>query len=414
MGTLFLHNSDLVYIWAEYMFFFITVLTFISWRTNFNLVPEVVSDVFEEKPFSSWMFFAATEEKTEKATPHRKQDARKKGQVAKSSDLNSAIVLMVIIISIYYIRGYIGLNITEFFQHMLSKEILSTLTSEQFFILYKLSLFLCFKILAPIFVIAMFFGLLSNFLQVGFVFAVEGIKPKLSNISPLSGFKKMFSKKAIFEFAKTLLKVSIIGLVIYKLVKDNFPAILHLINMDIVSTINYLENFIYQVGITAVGVFLIIAIFDFAYQKWEFSQSLKMSKYEVKKEMHQQEGDPLIKAKLREKQRSIAMRRMMQSIPEATVVVTNPTHLAIALKYDEKVMEAPQIIAKGASYLAERIKEKAGEHNIPIIEDKLVARSLYKSSEIGEYVPIELYQAVAGILAAIYSMKNRGARNGKI
>jgi len=405
------NNDYLACNFIAYILFINIILRIYCWQYKYSLVPAVT---IGELPSANWMLFASSEEKTEPATPHRRQEARKKGQVARSSDLNAAIVLLSIIMLIYVLRDYLGVNIAGYVQHILSKEMTSTINSDQIFDIYRLTLYLCFKIMAPIFVIAILFGLAANFLQVGFMFASEAVNPKLSNIDPIEGLKKIFSKRALFDFLKTLLKILVVGLVVYYLAKNNFPTLLQLINMDTVSTVDYLEKIIYKICITACLAFLIVAALDFAYQKWQFDQTLKMSKDEIKKEMKQTEGDPLIKSKLREKQRLIAMRRMMQSVPEATVVITNPTHLAVALKYDDKVMQAPQIIAKGADHIAVRIKEKAVENKIPIYEDKPLARSLYKDSEIGDYVPVELYHAVASVLAAIYSLKrNRGAGNGE-
>jgi flagellar biosynthetic protein FlhB len=384
----------------EYIILAYTMLIFNMWPNKFGLV---TADLPNEASFNSWVLFASTEEKTEAATPHRQQEARKKGQVGKSPDLNGAIVILAIVITLYITRGYIGLNISEYLQQILVNEVTTALSTAQLINVYKFTLYVCFKIMAPMFAIALLIGLAANFLQVGFIFSSEAIKPKLSNISALEGFRRIFSKRALFDFLKTLMKITIIGLVIYNLVKDEFPKLLFLPNMSIGAIANYSNTFIFRVCITAGMVYLIISVFDFAFQKWQFNQTLKMSKYEVKNEMKQTEGDPLIKSRLREKQRLIAMRRMMQSVPEATVVITNPTHLAVALKYDDNKMQAPQIVAKGASYIAEKIKEKAAENKIPIIEDKPLARSLYKGSEIGDYVPVELYQAVAGVLAAIYA-----------
>ena len=377
---------------------------YLYWRTSLCLVPE---SPMEQSVGSASIFFAATEEKTEQATPYRKQEARKKGQVAKSSDLNAAVIVMSIIAVLYSCRGYWGNNISGYVQYILSKEMNTALSSTQFFNLYKLTLYLCLKIMAPIFGAVIIFGLLVNFMQVGLVVSFEGMKPKLSNINPIEGAKRIFSKRALFEFLKTLLKVFVIGLILYNLVKKVFPQLLTLSEMNLVSSSDYLIKLIFRIGITAAGIFLVIAILDFVYQKWEFGRSLRMSKDEIKKEMKQTEGDPLIKAQIRQKQRMMSMNRMMQSIPEATVVVTNPTHLAVVLKYDDKIMDAPQIVAKGAGYVAVKIKEKASEYNIPIVEDKPLARSLFKSSEIGDFVPVDLYQAVAGVIAAIYSLHKK-------
>lgn len=387
-----------------YVLVFLISGAFLYWQTGLCFVPECS---IGQSPCSASMYFAATDEKTEAATPHRREEARQKGQVAKSSDLNAAVVVLAIIAVLYSLRGYFGENITGYIQQILSNEIGTSLSSVQFFNVYKLTLIFCLKIMAPIFGAAIVFGLLVNFLQVGMLVAFEGLKPQLSHISPIEGFKRIFSKKALFEFFKTLLKVIVIGLITYNLVQKAFPQILTLLDMDLVSSSDYLIKLTFRVGVTAAGTFLIIAMLDYVYQKWEYGRSLRMSIDEVKKEMKQTEGDPLIKAKIREKQRMMSMGRMMQSIPEATVVVTNPTHLAVVLKYDEEQMEAPQVVAKGAGYVAAKIKEKASEYKIPIVEDKPLARSLYKVTEIGDFVPVELYQAVAGIIAAIYALRKK-------
>jgi len=389
---------------CEYGLAFFRRLACFQWQTGLCLAPE---GLMEQSVCPPWIYFAATEEKTEPATPHRKQESRKKGQVARSTDLNAAVVVLAIIVALHSLSGYVGENLAAYVRHILSGEMGTALSSEQFFNVFKLTLNLYLRIMAPIFVVAVIFGLLVNFMQVGMVVAFEGIKPKLSNINPIEGFKRIFSRKALFEFAKILLKVFVIGLVAYSVVSKAFDQILVLVDANLVSSLAFLNTLAFRVGVAATGTFLVIAVADLFYQKWKFNQSLKMSKYEIKKEIKQTEGDPLIKAKLREKQRMMSMRRMMQSIPEATVVVTNPTHLAVALKYDEDEMDAPQIVAKGAGYTAEKIKEKAAEHNIPIVEDKPLARSLYSSSEIGDFVPVELYQAVAGVIAAIYALKNK-------
>jgi flagellar biosynthetic protein FlhB len=367
-----------------------------------------------EEGFAYWLFFADSEEKTEPATPYRKQEARKKGQVAKSTDLNAALVIMAIMAALYIARGYIGLSMMGFVQNILTGDMTSNLDTGQFIAIYKYALYSCFKFMAPILATGVFIGLAANLMQVGFVISSEAISPKLSNINPLQGLKRIFSKRALFEFIKTLLKLTVISLVIYNQVKALYPSLLVLPNMNTGSMISYLVKVTFKVCIVAGMVYLVIAAIDFVFQKWQQAQNLKMSKYEIKTEMKQTEGDPFIKSRIREKQRMLAMRRMIQSVPDATVVITNPTHLAVALKYDDNTMQAPQIIAKGAGYVAEKIKEKAAENTVPIVEDKPLARSLYSGSDIGDYVPVELYRAVAGILAAIYmQQRNRGAGNGQ-
>jgi flagellar biosynthetic protein FlhB len=359
----------------------------------------------EKKIFINLQLFASSEEKTEEATPHRKQEARKKGQVARSSDLNGAVVIMAMILFLYFTRGYFYDNLMGFIQHIFSEELLVPFNDSQLLRLYKLILNSYLKIMLPVFAIAVVCGLLANFLQIGFLFSPEAIKPKASNINPIEGFKKMFSKKALVEMCKALFKIVIVGLVVFNIIKSKFENLFFLPDMDINAIVAYLGKLIFQIALGAGLIFIIIAVLDLCFQKWEFKQNLKMSKYEVKQEMKQTEGDPQIKSKLKEKQRQLAMGRMMESVPEATVVVTNPTHFAVALKYEDG-MEAPEVLAKGADYIAKKIKEKAEENNIPIVENKNIARMLYKNVEIGEHIPVELYQAVAEILAALYNMKN--------
>lgn len=351
-----------------------------------------------------WLLMAETEEKTEPATPHKKQQARRKGQVAKSADLNGAMVTCAVIATVFALRGYLGSETMGFIYQVYDMNTMTTLDSAAFMDLYQVMLVAGFKVLTPILGVALVFGLLANYLQVGFIFSGEAVTPKLSHINPVEGFKRIFSKRALFEIVKTLLKITVIGAVVYTLGRKEFANFLLVPNMSNGAMIDYFSRSLFRICITAAMVFLVIAVLDLAYQKWQFNRDQRMSKTELKMEMKQTEGDPLIKSRLRQKQRLIAMRRTMQRVPEATVVITNPTHMAIALRYED-AMEAPEVIAKGAGYMAQKIKETAREHRIPVIEDKPLAHSLYASTEAGDYIPVELYQAVAVVLAAIYQQQ---------
>lgn len=360
-----------------------------------------------------WLLMAETEEKTEPATPHKKQQARKKGQVAKSADLNAAMVACAVIATVFALRGYLGSQTIGLIYQVFDLATIATLDVDAVVDLYRTLLVVCFRILGPILGVALVFGLLANYLQVGFIFTGEALTPKLSHINPIEGFKRIFSKRALFEIVKTLLKITVIGTVIYNLGKKEFHNFLLVPNMSNGSLIEYFSQTLFRICFLAGMVFLIIAVLDFAYQKWQFNRDQRMSKTELRMEMKQTEGDPLIKSRLRQKQRLMAMRRTIQKVPEATVVITNPTHMAIALGYDENTMDAPEVIAKGAGYIAQKIKEVAYEHRVPVIEDKPLAHSLYASTEVGDYVPVELYQAVAAVLAAIYHQnRNRGVKHG--
>ncbi len=350
----------------------------------------------------------AEEEKTEEATPKKKQETRKKGQVAKSTDLNAALTIFILVLTLFWIRGYYGEKIKGFIVHIYAEELTKELTHGQLTYILKIFMTTFFETVAPVFVIAVIIGISANMAQVGFKITPESIKPKLSHLNPIEGFKRIFSKKALVEMTKAILKVMIVGFAVFIIVSNHFDNMLFMVDMGMEGISDLIANVLFQVAIGAALVFIVVAILDITYQKWEFKQRIKMTKHEVKQEYKQTEGDPLIKSKVREKQRKMAMSRMMTQVPEATVVVTNPTHLAIALKYEDGVTDAPVVLAKGAGYVALRIIELAKESGIPVIENKPAAWSLYETVEIGQEIPFELYQLVAEILAALYRLKNKG------
>jgi flagellar biosynthetic protein FlhB len=347
------------------------------------------------------------EEKTEEATPHKKQEVRKEGQVCKSSDLNAVAVLVAFYTLMWlFYEGFIE-NLCRYITFSLNDGVLMPLSQGNLgHILLDSSMFL-FKFMAPVFTVCMAAGFLVNFGQVGLVFAPKAIQPKLSNINPISGFKRMFSKRSLVELAKALLKVVVVGWVAFYLVSRDFENLLLIADRDAVGIFMAVAAVLAKVGAGCIGVFLVIAVFDYMFQRREFKERIKMTKKEVRDEYKQTEGDPLVKGKIREQQREMARRRMMQSVPEATVVITNPTHLAVALKYEIGEQEAPQVVAKGAGYVAQKIIEIAREHDVPIVENKPVARMLYKDVDIGEDIPSELYKAVAEILAMIFRLRKR-------
>ncbi|NLC38277.1 MAG: EscU/YscU/HrcU family type III secretion system export apparatus switch protein [Clostridia bacterium] len=261
-----------------------------------------------------------------------------------------------------------------------------------------------FRLMGPVFVGAVAIGLLANYGQVGFRISSEAVEPRLGNINPLQGMKRIFSRRAAVEFLKSLLKIVIVGIVGYQMVKGDLEKLLFLVDLSLFDSFEVVSALIFQVGLGATSAFLLIAVLDYIYQRREFEKSIRMSKQEVKEELKQTEGDPFLKAKLREKQRKLAMHRMMQRVPEATVVITNPTHLAVALRYREGEDAAPLVLAKGAGAVANRIVAVAKENAVPIVEDKPVARFIFDKVDIGQEIPPELYQAVAEILAMLYRM----------
>lgn len=347
------------------------------------------------------------EEKTEEATPHRRQEARKKGQVAKSTDLNAALVLLVSMVMIYVLRSYFLRNTEGFTKLILGHWLAQPLSSENLWHLITELVATYFRLMGPVFVVAVLIGIGANMAQVGLKVSPESIKPKLSHLNPIQGLKRMFSRRALVELVKSLLKIIIVGFIGFKIVAGGFDILLFLVDMSVWESVEVVAKLTFKVGMGVIAAFLAIAVLDYVFQRKEFEKGIRMSKQEVKEEFKQMEGDPLLKAKLREKQRQLAIHRMMHSIPEATVIVTNPTHLAVALKYDLESDNAPLVLAKGAGVIAERIKEKAREHDIPIIEDKPVAQFIYKNVEIGQEIPPELYQSVAEILAMLYRMRGK-------
>ena len=262
----------------------------------------------------------------------------------------------------------------------------------------------------PIMVFIMIIGLAINFFQVGLNFNTESIEFKLDKLNPINGFGRIFSKRSLVELVKSFFKILVIGFFLYRFIHEQILAMPQFMFFDLTTSLALVAEIIFQMSFIVIGVIMIMAFMDFGYQKWQTTQDLKMSKQEVKDEMKQTEGDPQIKGKIRQKQRQMAMARMMKEVPKADVIITNPTHYAVALAY-EQGMIAPSVIAKGQDLVAQRIKEIGREAHVPIIENKPLARTLYATVEVGDSVPQELYQAVAEVLAYVYRLKHgrRGA-----
>jgi flagellar biosynthetic protein FlhB len=257
----------------------------------------------------------------------------------------------------------------------------------------------------PVFAVAAIVGVLSNLVQVGWKITPKAMSPKFNRINPLSGFKRLFSAQSLVTLLKSLAKFFVIVIVIYNAVKDELDKLPHLAYMELGEALAYVADLIVSLGISVGGWFLVVAAADFIYTRLKHAKDLKMTKQEVKEEFKQTEGNPQIKGRLRSKMREVSMRRMMQGVPGADVVITNPTHYAVALKYERDDNKAPVCLAKGADFVARRIKEKAMEAGVEIVENKEVARALYDSVEVGQEIPPDLYQAVAEILAYVYRLK---------
>lgn len=364
-----------------------------------------VNDLYLRIPLQ---FFADNDEKTEEPTAKRKREARQKGQVPKSTELNSAVVLLFgfVCLKSFGMNLYTGMLdiVTRTFEVYMYKEDLFTINGIKGLSIDLAMMF--FTAMLPIFGVIMLSGVIANLMQSGLLFTTESIKPKFSNISPLKGIKQMFSLKQVAEFfIKTLLKVAIVGVVAYRTISENTNALLNTMNLTPSAIGEYIMSVIIDLG-TQISMFLLIfALVDWIVQKRKHKKELRMTKQEIKEEYKQTEGNPQIKGKIKQKQRQMSMSRMMKSVPKADVVITNPTHFAVAIKYDPKENDAPIVVAKGQDYVALRIKEIAKENKVQIVENKALARTLYASVDIGQAIPEELYQAVAEVLAYVFSMR---------
>ncbi|MGI6113224.1 MAG: flagellar biosynthesis protein FlhB [Mahellales bacterium] len=353
----------------------------------------------------------ADEEKTEPATPKKRKEVREKGQVAKSNEVNSVIIL---VLGFLALRLFIGNMATEIFGF--SRQILTTqeVDNEVFTVdgIHNLMLDVVIttvKICIPVFLAILIGGLAANYLQVGFLFSLKPLTPNLNRINPIEGAKRIFSKRALIELVKSLAKVGIVSYVGYSELREQFSNIPLLLELDLRNSVIIIGQGIFMVVMKISMALMAIAAFDYFFQRRDFEKNIRMSKYELKQELKQTEGDPLIRGRIKDRQREIARRRMMQAVPTADVVITNPVHYAVALKYEQDKNEAPVVVAKGQGYIALKIKEVAALNRVHIVENKPLARSLYSMVAIGQEIPQELYQAVAEILAYVYSLK-RGRR----
>lgn len=346
------------------------------------------------------------EEKSEPASGRKLEEARKKGNIPRSRDVTSVIPIWFFFLMLVY-GGAIFTGISNYLQNSFKRA--ATTPSLNTAILSDIirgDIINISSIMLPFFAFIFLFIIIINLLQTGFTVSLGSLTPNFSKLNPISGISRLFSLNAIFEAMKGVLKVVVFGVVLYILLRNEIDNIPLLIDMEIKSIVSFSLDKIKKLALIAALVLTVFAIIDFAYQKWHFAKEMKMTRSEVKEEMKQVEGDPQVKARIRSLQREMARKRMMQEVPKADVVITNPTHLAVALRYDSTEMEAPKVIAKGANLIAEKIKEIANQHKVPVYEDKPLARSLFQL-DVGQEIPETLYKAVATILANIYKLKSK-------
>lgn len=352
-------------------------------------------------------------EKTEPATQKKLNDARKEGQVAKSREISNGLGILALFLLLKIWVGHMGTQMMEIFPSIygLMPQMVTfwhgELPQAESSIVFRMMLMQVLRIIAPILLIGFLVAFLSNYVQVKWKPTSKPLRPKFSKLNPLKGFKKLFSVQSLVELVKAAAKIILVMYVCYGFLKDKWAILLNLYALSLMQALGITANIVTDLGIRIAALYMIIAAADFIYQKVKFKNDMKMSKQEVKDEFKQQEGDPAVKSKIRQKMMEVSRRRMMQNLPQADVVITNPTHLAVAVKYDPQVADAPVVIAKGEDYLAAKIKEIAKENHIEIVENKPLARMLYANVDVGQMVPPELYQAVAEVLAFVYHLQGK-------
>lgn len=352
-------------------------------------------------------------EKSEQPTAKKLEDARKEGQVAKSQEVATAFSLLSLFVILRVVYALMGSTFTNIFPRVYNDIPNVARTYDgQLPIAYITSivnkamltlLLLC----APFFIVGFAVAFISDYVQVGYKPTSKPLQPKLSKLNPVSGLKKIFSTRKLFELAKSIVKLLIMGIVIYSFFSKKNDYLFLLYDMPLTQAIGLMGNLIIDLGFRVAIAYMIIALADFIYQKRKFTKDMMMTKQEVKDEFKNSEGSPEVKSAQKRRMMEASRRRMMQAVPQADVVITNPTHYAVAVKYDAEEAEAPIVVAKGADFVAQRIKELARESGVEIVENKPLARMLYANVEVGELVPPELYKAVAEVLAYVYHLKGK-------
>lgn len=349
-------------------------------------------------------------EKTEEPTAKKLEDARKKGQVMRSTEVVTAATLLAFFFMLKIFVGFIGNRFMTGFRQTIG--FISDYTSEPFTLntartIIRGSFWNIIVAAFPIMIVGLVVTIVAIVFQVKWKVTAEPLKPKFDKFNPVTGMKRLFSKDKIMDLFKSIAKVVILAYVVYSYLKNQWPLIYKMYSYTLPQAIAVIGDTVINVGIRISALFAVIAMFDLFYQKWKYHQDMMMSKQEVKDEYKNSEGDPKVKSQQKQRMQQASQRRMMQDLPNADVVITNPTHLAVAIKYDKDTNEAPVVVAKGADYLAQKIKDRARENAIEIVENKPLARMLYHNVEIGAEIPPELYQMVAEVLAYVYSLTGR-------
>jgi len=350
------------------------------------------------------------QDKTEEPTPKRRSEARKKGEVARSKDLSGALVLLAALLCLVVWGPVLGRKMMEMLRDWLGHIRPGMVGPNQISALFMSFGLTLGGLLTPIFISLSAAAVLGNYVQVGKIFSTERIAPDFSRLQFFKGFQRFFSPNTLVEMVKSLAKIALIGLVAYYSVKRELPGVMPLLDQSVGQLLLHLSGTAFRVSTRIILALLALGALDYLYQRYRFEKNLRMTKQEVKDEMRQVDGDPKVKARIRSLMRQMATKRMIADVPQADVVVTNPTHYAVALKYDSAAMVAPQVVAKGRGFIALKIIAVAQEAGVPRVENRSLARSLYRLVEVGKGIPTSLYRAVAEVLAYIYRL--RGAAGG--
>lgn len=349
--------------------------------------------------------------KTEKATQKKRDDERKKGSVAISKEIGTVAVMISSVFVFYFAGSFMLNNTTMMMQKFFYGSGSFSVSESTIYLVFVESIIIFSKVIAPLMIVSVVIAFVANVSQIGLRISLETMSLKLSSLDPIKGAKKFLSVKQLMELPKAVIKLLIVSLIAYITIKQEYSRIFLTMSMGASELLSFIGSVSLKILIRTIWALIALAILDFIFQKYQYEENMKMTKEEVKDEMKQREGDPKVKSKIRSVQYQMARRRMMEAVPNADVVVTNPVHLAVALEYKKDKMAAPTVVAKGAGFVAEKIKEIARKNGIPVVENKPLARTLYKLVEIGENIPVSLYKAVAEVLAYVYRLKNEKFKN---
>lgn len=346
-------------------------------------------------------------EKTEPPTERRRQEARQQGRVSKSMDLSAAVMLLGGLLGICLLGPRLFDSLSELMRHCLSSESPLPLQAEAIQRELQGNLRHFVSLVGPFLAVMAALAVGVNLLQVGPVFSFHPLQPSLSKLDPIQGLQRIFSKQGLMRLAQSLFKVAVVALVATWVIRGEFGRLELLSVLGFWEIVRYGSGAVLSLAIKLGLALLVLAVIDYAFQRWQYEQELRMTKQEVKDEMKRMEGDPAIRNRRRQIQRQLAYQRMAQAVPDADVVVTNPTEVAVALRYDSETMAAPKLVAKGEGYVAQRIRQIAAAHGVPIVERPPLARTLYRTVAIDQEVPPEFFRAVAELLAYVYQLKGR-------